>query len=71
MRTNAGWSGGRFNFDVRSAAGQTFTILYSSNLLSSQWYPLVTTNSPTGTLRVGDPRSTTNRVLFYRARNGS
>jgi len=69
--TNAGWSGGRFNFDVRSAAGQTFTILYSSNLLSSQWYPLVTTNSPTGTLRVGDPRSTTNRVLLYRARNGS
>jgi methionine-rich copper-binding protein CopC len=69
--TNGAWSAGRFGFDIKSAAGQTFTILYSSNLLSGEWYPLLTTNSPSGILRVSDPRSTTNRVLFYRARNGS
>lgn len=69
--TNGAWSAGRFGFDIKSAAGQTFTILYSSNLLSGQWYPLATTNSPAGILRVSDPRSATNRVLFYRARNGS
>lgn len=69
--TNGGWSGGRFAFEINSAAGQTFTLLYSSNLLAGQWYPWFTTNSPSGNLRVSDPRSTTNRVLFYRARNGS
>ena len=71
--TNAGWSGGRFGFDVTTAAGQTVTIVSSTNLGtgSSNWPILLTTNSPGVLFHVTDPRSSTNKYLFYRARNGS
>lgn len=71
LLTNPAWAGGTFAFDVTSQAGQTFTVEYSSTLRSNQWQVLLTTNSPTGCVRIVDPHSSTNRYLFYRARNGS
>lgn len=71
LLTNPAWAGGLFAFDVTSRAGQPFSIEYSSTLRSNQWQTLVTTNSPTGRVRIVDPHSITNRYLFYRARNGS
>ncbi len=67
--TNAAFAAGVFGFDVTSAAGQTFTIEYVTNL-PGLWQSLLTTNSATGRLRITDPRSTTRRELLYRARNG-
>ncbi len=69
--TNAIWGGGAFSFDVISAAGQTFTVEYGSTLRSNQWQTLLTTNSPAGRVHIADPQSSTNRYLFYRAREGS
>lgn len=69
--TNAAWMGNLFSFDVTSLAGQTFSVEYSSNMLTGQWHTLLTTNSPTGRVQIADPNSATNRYLFYRARNGS
>ena len=69
--TNALWSGGTFAFDVTSQAGQSLTVEYSSTLRSNQWQTLLTTNSPAGQVHIVDPRSSTNRYLFYRARTGS
>jgi len=69
--TNAIWSGGMFAFDVTSPAGQTFTIEYGSTLRSNQWQVLLTTNSPAGRVHIVDPHSSSNRYLFYRARDGS
>jgi len=69
--TNATWAGGTFAFDVISQAGQTFTVEYSSTLRSNEWQTLLTTNSPAGRVHIADPHSSTNRYLFYRARDGS
>jgi methionine-rich copper-binding protein CopC len=69
--TNALWSGGMFAFDVTSPVGQTLTVEYSSTLRSNQWQTLLTTNSQAGRVHIVDPHSSTNRYLFYRARNGS
>jgi hypothetical protein len=69
--TNAAWSPGAFSFDVLSPAGQTLTVEYSSTMRSNQWFTLLTTNSPSGRVRIADPQSSTNPRLFYRARTGS
>jgi hypothetical protein len=69
--TNATWTGNIFSFDVTSSPGQTLSVEYSSNMLPGQWQTLLTTNSPTGRVRITDPHSTTNLYLFYRARDGS
>jgi hypothetical protein len=69
--TNAAWSPSAFSFDVLSAPGTTLTVEYSSTLRSNQWQTLLTTNSPTGSVHVTDPQSSTNPRLFYRARSGS
>lgn len=71
MLANPAWIGGIFSFDVISQAGQTLTVEYSSTLRSNQWQTLLTTNNPPGQVHIVDPRSTTNRYLFYRVRNGS
>jgi len=68
--TNLSWSGGVFGFDVVSQTNQTFTIEYST-LGSNQWQILLTTNSPTGSIHIVDPHSSTNAYLFYRAQAGS
>jgi len=69
--TNLAWTEGIFSFDVISPAGQTLTIESSSSLRPNEWQTLLTTNNPPGQVHIVDPHSTTNRHLFYRARNGS
>ena len=69
--TNAAKATGSFSFDVMSTNGQTFTLECTSNLTSVTWQTWLTTNSPTGLLRLTDSRANTNRNFFYRARNGS
>lgn len=69
--TNLAWIEGLFSFDVISQGGQTLTIESSSSLRPNQWQTLLTTNNPPGQVHIVDPRSTTNRYLFYRARSGS
>jgi hypothetical protein len=68
--TNAAKAAGSFSFDVISTNGQTFTLECTSNLTSVTWQTWLTTNSPTGHLRLTDSRANTNRNFFYRARNG-
>jgi len=64
--TNSTWSGGVFNCDVISSAGQSFTVEYSATMLTNQWQTLLTTNSATGRVRI--THSAANQYLFYRAR---
>ena len=72
MLTNTVWSAGKFGFDVVTAPSQMVTVVSSSNLntASTSWPILLTTNSPGSSFHVTDPRSTTNKTYFYRARNG-
>jgi len=46
---------------------------YSANLSAAPatWPVLLTTNSPGNKVHISDPRSATNKSLFYRARNGT
>jgi hypothetical protein len=64
--TNAARSAGAFTFNVISSPGQTFTVEYSSTLLTNQWLPLLTTNSASGLVRITHAAS--NPYLFYRAK---
>ena len=72
LLTNAHWSAGKFGFDVMSASNQVVTIVSSTNLntASTNWPILLTTNSPGPSFHFSDPRSTTNKTFYYRARNG-
>jgi hypothetical protein len=73
VMTNAVWSTGKFNFDVISPPSQMITIVCNTNLnsASTNWPVMLTTNTPAGgSFHVSDPRSTTNKIYFYRARNG-
>ena len=71
--TNAVLSGGTFGFDILTSTGQTVTVIYTNNLksASSTWPILLTTNSTVSKFHISDPHSSTNPILFYRARNGS
>jgi len=70
--TNGVWAGNAFSFDVLAPASQTITVQSSSTLVSNSWSLLLTTNTPAGgRVHITDPRSTTNRFLYYRARTGS
>jgi hypothetical protein len=72
VMTNGAWSGGTFSVDVIVPPTQTITIEYSPTLQSNSWMSVLTTNTPAGgRVHFSDPRSTTNRYLFYRARTGS
>ena len=64
---------GSFAFDVAFSAGQTVTVVSSTNVAAAlaQWPVLLTTNAPGTKFRVTDPRASTNKSLYYRARNGS
>jgi len=71
--TNVVKSAGSLAMDVLCSAGQTFTVITSTNaaLPVAQWTTLLTTN-PTGSrVHYVDPQPATNRSRFYRARSGS
>jgi hypothetical protein len=68
--TNGAWSGSAFSFDIISSPGQTLTVESSATLLPNEWQTLLTTNSPSGRVRITDPFSMFNPYLFYRARKG-
>jgi hypothetical protein len=70
--TNAIWTAGAFSFDILTSTGQMVTVVSSTNVRTalSSWPVLVTTNSPGNKLHISDARSSTNKSLFYRARNG-
>lgn len=66
-------SGSTLSFDVSCSAGQTFTILSSSDLTlpPAQWTLLLTTNSSGTTVHFVDSRPATSGAMFYRVRNGT
>jgi hypothetical protein len=73
LLTNATRSGGNFGFDILTSPGQSVTVVYHTNLTSAvaTWPILLTTNSPGSKVRITDPRGATNKLMFYRARNGT
>jgi hypothetical protein len=69
--TNAAFAAGSFAFDILCSTGQTVTVEYKTNLTSGLWQTLLTTNSPVNRFHIIAPQASTNRLLFFRARNGS
>jgi hypothetical protein len=71
--TNWVKSAGSMAFDVNFSAGQQVTVVSSTNVAATlgQWPILLTTNAPGTRFHVNDPRASTNKALYYRARNGS
>jgi hypothetical protein len=68
--TNWAVSNGFFSFDLKTGANQTVRVDYNTNLATTNWSVLTTTNSgPTGTVRVSDPQAVTNR-RYYRGHIG-
>ncbi|NOS71786.1 MAG: hypothetical protein HOP33_17890 [Verrucomicrobia bacterium] len=68
--TNASWTPGTFSFDVLCSPGQV-TVEYRTNLATGVWQTLLTTNSPGNIFHAIAPQAVTNRLMFFRARNGS
>lgn len=68
--TNAVYAPGNFAFDVLCSPGQTVTVEYRTNLAAGLWRTLLTTNSSANRFRAVAPQSSTNRTMFFRARNG-
>ncbi len=64
--TNAMIAGGKFRFEVLSAAGQSMVI--ESATVFGSWLPLLVTNSPAGRVLIVDPRTPSGSAVFYRAR---
>jgi hypothetical protein len=73
VMTNFVWSGGTFGCDVLTSAGQTVTIVSTTNLAIplASWPVLQTFTNPGTSIHFSDPRSATNPAAFYRARNGN
>lgn len=69
--TNPVFAPANFSFDVLCTTNQTVTVEYRTNLAAGQWQSLLTTNSPGSRFRAVSPQATTNRSLFFRARNGN
>lgn len=69
--TNAALSPANYSFDVLCSTGQTVTVQYRTNLAVGTWQTLFTTNSPVNRFRAVAPQATTNRTLFFRAKNGT
>jgi hypothetical protein len=71
--TNLVWFNRTNSFDVVTSAGQTLTVVSSTDcaLPLAQWPTLLTTNSPGTRVHVIDSRPATNRVMVYRVRNGT
>lgn len=70
---NAAWRSGSCGFDIVTTAGQTLTIVSTTNcaLPLAQWPTLLTTNIPGRHVHVTDPRPATGRAMAYRVRNGT
>ena len=72
MLTNPVYAPGNFSFDVLCPTGQTVTVEYKTNLTTSLWQTLLTTNSQGNSrFHAIAPQAVTNRSIFFRARNGS
>ena len=70
--TNVVCSGGSCSFNILTTAGQTLTVVSSTNctLPLAQWQTLLTTNSVGTQVHIVDPRPATAPAMFYRVRNG-
>jgi hypothetical protein len=68
--TNAVFALPNFSFNVLCSVSQTVTVEYRTNLSAGTWQTLFTTNSPGNRFHAIAPQAATNRVLFFRARNG-
>ncbi len=68
--TNAAYAG-TFSFNVLCFPGQTVTVEYRTNLTTGLWQTLLTTNSAGNLFHAVAPQATTNRSMFFRARNGT
>jgi len=68
--TNAAYAPGNFAFDVLCSPGQTVTVEYRTNLAAGLWRTLLVTTSSANQFRAVAPQASTNRALFFRARNG-
>jgi hypothetical protein len=58
-------SGGQFQFSFSGASGQNYTVQVTTNLNSSNWFPLYVTNGTTTNFLITDPNAT-NQQRFYR-----
>jgi hypothetical protein len=67
--TNAAYTPSNFSFDVLCSVGQNVTVEYKTNLSNLAWQTLLTTNSPGTRFRAVAPQASTNRSMFFRARN--
>jgi len=59
-----------FSFDVLCSPGQTVTVEYRTNLAAGLWRTLLVTTSSANRFRAVAPQASTNRALYFRARNG-
>ena len=59
------FSNGQFQMTVNCTSNQTYTVLMATNLISTNWVPVLVTNSPSGSFSFTDS-SSTNRQQFYR-----
>lgn len=59
------FSNGQFQMTVDCTSNQTYTVLMASNLISTNWVPLLVTNSPFASFSFTDPNAT-NQQQFYR-----
>ena len=73
VMTNIVWSAGTFGFDVLTSAGQTVTVISSTNPGAplANWSVLQTFTNPGTSIHISDPRSITNPATFYRLRDGN
>jgi hypothetical protein len=69
---NPTWTPVSFNFDILTSPGQILTVVSSTNVHTPliSWPVLLTTTSSVSTVHISDPHSSTNKALYYRARNG-
>ena len=63
------FSGNNFQMTVKGPANQNYTVQMSSNLASTNWIPLLTTNPASGSFLFNDPNAT-NGQRFYRVSVG-
>jgi hypothetical protein len=71
--TNLSWSAGAFGFDVLSSAGQTVTVVYTTNPTDAlaSWPVVQTFTNPGASVHFTDPHSVSNPAAVYRVRNGN
>jgi hypothetical protein len=62
-------SGGRFGFTLAGSPGTNYTVLASTNLATTNWFTLMTTNLSVSPAFVQDNQAT-NRSRFYRVKRG-